>query len=161
AGSRLVKNGYTMTCFNYDNFRYNTAPVPTDGGPLNPSDPLYCSVPLLIETNPNPVNGAAYSYGIFFDNTAQSYFDVGADSDMVGRYYFGALYGDLDYYFLYGSDVPGVVDQYTNLTGRPTLPPRYVFGFHQGAYGYYDSTILMQVANTYRSKQIPIDGLHI
>jgi alpha-glucosidase len=163
AGSQLLKNNFTMTAFNFDNFKYQGGVVPTTPGPLNPSDPLYCSVPLLIETNPNPVNGPAYSYGLFLDNTAQSYFNVGASdySNMFGKYYFGALYGDLDYYFLYGSDVPSVIDQYTTLTGRPNLPPRYVFGFHQGAYGYYDENILMQIAASYRSNQIPIDGLHI
>jgi alpha-glucosidase len=163
AGSQLLKNTFTMTCFNWDNYKYVEGGVPTWGGPLNPSEPLYCSVPFLIETNPNPVRGAAYSYGLFFDNTAQSYFNIGANdySDMAGKYYFGALYGDLDYYFLYGSDVPAVLDLYTNLTGRPTLPPRYVFGFHQGCYGYYDANILTRIAAQYRSAQIPIDGLHI
>lgn len=163
AGAQLLKNNFTMTSFNWDNYKYIEGGVPTQGGPLNPSEPLYCSVPLLIETNPKPINGAAYSYGLFLDNSAQSYFNVGASdySNMFGKYYFGALYGDLDYYFLYGPDVPSVIDQYTNLTGRPSLPPRYVFGFHQGCYGYYDENILMQIAATYRSAQIPIDGLHI
>ena len=163
AGSQLLKNNFTMTCFNFDNFKYIEGGVPTVGGPLNPSEPLYCSVPVLIETNPNPVNGSPYSYGLFLDNSAQSYFNVGASdySNMFGKYYFGALYGDLDYYFLYGADVPSVIEQYTNLTGRPTLPPRYVFGFHQGCYGYYDKAILTQIASTYRATQIPCDGLHI
>jgi alpha-glucosidase len=163
AGSQLLKNNFTMTAFNFDNFKYQAGAVPTTPGPLNPSDPLYCSVPLLIETNPNPVNGPAYSYGLFFDNTAQSYFNIGASdySNMFGKYYFGALYGDLDYYFLYGADVPAVINQYTTLTGRPMFPPRYVFGYHQGCYGYYDENILTQIAATYRSNQIPIDGLHI
>lgn len=163
AGCQLLKNRFTMTFFNWDNFKYVEGGVPTMGGPLNPSEPLYCSVPLLIETNPNPANGSPYSYGIFLDNTAQSYINIGADdySNMFGKYYFGALYGDLDYYFFYGDVVGEVISQYTNLTGRPTLPPRYVFGFHQGCYGYYDENILMQIAATYRASQIPIDGLHI
>jgi alpha-glucosidase len=163
AGSQLLKNQFTMTFFNFDNYKYVEGGVPTTGGPLNPSEPLYCSVPLLIEINPAPTNGSAYTYGLFFDNTAQSYINIGTDdySNMFGKYYFGALYGNLDYYFLYGADVPSVIDSYTTLTGRPTMPPRYVFGFHQGCYGYYDENILMAVANRYRSEQIPIDGLHI
>ena len=163
AGSQVLKNNFTMTCFNWDNYKYIEGGVPTTGGPLNPSEPLYCSVPFLVETNPNPVNGPAYTYGLFLDNSAQSYFNVGASdySNMFGKYYCGALYGDLDYYFLYGADVPTVLDQYTSLTGRPSLPPRYVFGFHQGCYGYYDENILTQAAATYRASQTPIDGLHI
>lgn len=165
AGAQLVKNQFTMTCFNFDNFKYVEGVLPPGegSGPLNPSEPLYCSVPLLIETNPSPASGTAYSYGIFLDNTSQSYFNVGANdySDMSGKYYFGALYGDLDYYFMYGVDVPGVIEQYTGLTGRPIFPPRYALGFHQGCYGYYSEALLMKAASSYRAAQIPIDGLHI
>jgi alpha-glucosidase len=163
AGSQVLKNNFTLTCFNFDNYKYIEGGVPTQGGPLNPSEPLYCSVPLLIETNPAPVDGPAYSYGLFFDNPAQSYFNVGASdyANMYGRYYFGALYGDLDYYFLYGATVPDVLAQYVTLTGPASLPPRYVFGFHQGCYGYYDATLLNGIAARYRQAQIPIDGLHI
>ncbi|MBM7116648.1 TIM-barrel domain-containing protein [Archangium primigenium] len=167
AGSQVLKNEFTMTFFNYDNYMYN-GPVPAnnEGGPLNPSEPLYCSVPLLMENNPTPQGdyvGSPYSYGIFFDNSAQSYINIGADdySDMRGKYYFGALYGDMDYYFMAGDDTAGVIQQYTTLTGRPTMPPKYVFGYHQGGYGYYSRDILEGVADAYRTARIPIDGLHI
>lgn len=168
AGSTLLKNNYTMTFFNFDNYIYSSGIIPagTSGGPLNPTEPMYCSVPLLIEINPAPqgdYSGAPYTYGVFFDNTAQSYFNVGANdySDMTGKYYFGALYGDMDYYFMYGDQVTDVLQQYTSLTGRSSMPPKYVFGYHQGGYGYFNSSILSIVANSYRAARIPIDGLHI
>ncbi|WP_437571068.1 TIM-barrel domain-containing protein [Sorangium sp. So ce542] len=177
AGSQLKKNGFSMTFFNYDNFKYGgTSVIPAPpaegcGGPLNPSEPLYNSIPLLIEVNPSPTGayaGRPYSYGIFLDNPAQTYVNIGADVETVypsfsmqGMYYFGALYGDLDYYFLLGDGVPSVVDQYTQLTGRPTMVPRYVFGYHQGAYGYYSREVLEQVAQSFRDASFPIDGLHI
>jgi alpha-glucosidase len=168
AGAQLFKNQFTMTCFNFDNFSYTQGFLPPGegGGPLNPSEPLYCSVPLLIEVNPLPVNefhGPPYAYGIFFDNPSQSYMNVGANdySDMSGMYYFGALYGEMDYYFMAGGDCREVLDQYTTLTGRAPMPPRYVFGFHQGAYGYFDHFTLSAAANAYRAARVPIDGLHI
>lgn len=165
AGTTLAKNQCTMTFFNFDNFSYVQGFLPSGetGGPLNATEPLYCSVPLLVETNPAPADGPRYSYGLFFDNTAQSYFNVGVDAftNMFGKYYFGALYGDLDYYFIYGDEVPDIISQYTDLTGKPPMPPRHVFGYHQGCYGYYNRSILLQVANAYRAARIPIDGLHI
>jgi alpha-glucosidase len=168
AGTRLLKNEYTLTFFNYDNFQYSSGPVPqgNEGGPLNPSEPLYCSVPLLMENNPAPegdYSGSAYSYGIFFDNPSQSFINIGTNdySDMRGKYYFGALYGDMDYYFMAGDDTAEVIQQYTALTGRPPLPPKYVFGYHQGCYGYFNRDILEGVADAYRNARIPIDGLHI
>jgi len=166
AGPSLLKNQATMTQFNFDNYIYSSGPVPTNGGPSNPSEPLYTSIPLLIEINPAPQgnqSGPAYSYGIFFDNPAQSYFNIGLSdySNMFGKYYFGALYGDMDYYFMLGANTADVVKQYTDLTGRASMPPKYVFGYHQGCYGYFDRYRLSLAANAYRAAAIPIDGLHI
>jgi len=168
AGSTLLKNDYTLTFFNFDNYSYASGLIPpgNEAGPLNPTEPLYLSVPLLIELNPAPqdeYSGNPYAYGIFFDNPAQSYFNMGASdySNMYGKYYFGALYGDMDYYFMYGDQVNTVLAQYTLLTGRSAMPPKYVFGYHQGGYGYFNSSILAVVANSYRAAKIPIDGLHI
>ncbi len=165
AGSRSRKNAFTFTFFNYDNFIYNGPSLGTPG-PLNPSEPLYCSIPLLIESNPFPSGGFAgvgYACGVFLDNPAQTFANVSADdySSMAGKYYLGALYNDLDYYFFAGAAVPEVLQQYTTLTGRSPMPPRYALGFHQGAYGYFDKSKLMAAANAYRAAAIPCDGLHI
>jgi alpha-glucosidase len=168
AGAQLLKNNCTMTAFNFDNYKYISAPVPigTQGGPLNPSEALYTSIPFLMEHNPAPqdlYSGRPYTYAIFFDNPGQSFFNLGASdySDMYGKFYFGALYGDLDYYFILGDSPGDVLTQYTTLTGRSPMPPKYVFGFHQGAYGYFDWHKLAIVAHSYRRARIPIDGLHI
>jgi alpha-glucosidase len=168
AGAQVVKNQFTMTQFNFDNFSYVLGPLPQGwgGGPLNPAEPLYCSIPFVMELNPQPSGtaaGAPYAYGVFLDNPAQTYFNVGANdySDMSGKYYFGALYGEMDYYFMLGGGAPDVLRQYTTLTGRGPMPPRYSLGFHQGAYGYYDHVKLTAAANAYRAAGIPCDGLHI
>ena len=167
AGLLLAKNGFTTTFFNYDNFMYGK-PLPNNpgGGPLDPREPLYSSMPFLLEVNPNPVGayaGAPYAYGLFFDNPAQSYFNIEANdySDMSNKYYFGALYGDLDYYFMAGNSAADVMPQLGTLIGAPAMPPKYALGYHQGCYGYYNSARLQQAASAYRNAQIPIDGLHI
>ncbi|MGD0961092.1 MAG: TIM-barrel domain-containing protein [Methylomonas sp.] len=166
-GDQLDMIGTSMTFFNFDNYKYEAGYpiVPTPGGPLNYAEPLYNSIPLLIEDNPNPLEGAPYSYGLFFDNESQSYFNIGQSSnyagDMFGKYYFGALYGDLDYYFMAGDNTPQVIDQYTNLTGRPALPPMYALGYHQGCYGYYNQNLVLNAVKNYRNAEIPLDGMHI
>lgn len=168
AGSQLLKNGFSLTFFNFDDFGYITGPALGEGGPLNPTVPLYCSIPLLVEWNPSPAgefSGAAYACGMFLDNACQTFVNVQADvpqgSDMSGKYYMGALYNELDYYFFAGDDVGEILEQYTRLTGRGPMPPRYAFGLHQGAYGYFDNTKLVQAASLYRAARIPCDGLHI
>jgi alpha-glucosidase len=166
AGTQVLKNEFTMTQFNYDNYKYTKATAPDSSGPLNPSIALYASIPFMIEANPSPVGdfaGAPYACGIFFDNVAQSYFNMGSNDYpiMNGKYYFGALFGEMDYYFFLGDEVPDVLTQYTTLTGRAPMPPRYALGYHQGGYGYFDRGRLEGVANALRAARIPCDGLHI
>jgi len=181
-GSDLTLNDASLTFFNYDNYKYSggayqsfgdhsVVPGDTTPGPLNWMEPLYNSIPFLIEDNPNPLDGNGvptgkpYSYGILFDNESQSYFNFGASSsyagNMYGKYYFGALYGEIDYYFMAGVDTPAVLKQYITLVGAPALPPMWALGYHQGAYGYYDQNKVLTAITGYRRNNIPIDGVHI
>ena len=169
AGATLLKNGCRLTNFNFDNFIYARAPVPpgSNGGPLDPAEPLYASIPLLIEINRAPTGdfaGPPSCYGLFFDNVSQSFFDLGGGRPAKrnnGDYAFGAMFGDMDYYVFLGDGVPDILRQFTQLTGRSAMPPKYIFGFHQGCYGYFDRARLEGVARAYRQARIPIDGLHI
>lgn len=159
--------GSRLTFFNYDNYHYadrdpRVVPENEEPGSLNPNIPLYQSSPFLMEYNPAPQGdfaGAPYCYGLLFDNTSQSYLNLYDNN----YYYFGALYGELDYYFFAGGDAAGVLSEFTQLTGRTCLKPKYVFGYHQGGYGirYNRRELLLQRAREYRERQIPIDGLHI
>lgn len=172
AGSVLDKKEYTMTFFNYDNFSYldgDVIPANNQGGPLNPSGPLYNSMPYCLAIGKGETS-IDYAYGIYMDNVSQTYFNMGSSdySDMTGKYYFGALYGELDYYIMVGSiqdgsmnEVASVITQYSKLTGASAMPPMYAFGFQQGCYGYYDRGKLEDIAKKYRDANIPIDGLHI
>jgi len=179
AGINLNNNFHTTTFFNYDNFQYsgsnqddaqgNYAVIPSNSepGPLNIEEPLYNSMPVLVEWNPAPSGdfaGSAYANLIFLDNPCQTYFNIQTNDYsqyMDGKYYFGSLYNEIDYYFMTGSDIASVLEQFNVLTGPSPMPPMYALGYHQGGYGYYNSDRLLSVAKSYRDHQIPIDGLHI
>jgi alpha-glucosidase len=178
-GSDLALNDAALTFFNYDNFKYSGAnggpdpvvPASFDPGPLDWTEPLYNSIPFFIEDNPNPLTpagvptGVPYSYGILFDNESQSYFNFGASSsfngNMFGKYFFGALYGEMDYYFLAGDTTQDVLQQYSTLTGPAALAPMWALGYHQGCYGYYNQAKVVGAIQSYRNASIPIDGMHI
>ena len=159
------KIGAAMTFFNYDNFGYTAPDLTPEGevqGPLNPNSPLYQSSPFLIEFNPSPDGafaGPSYANGILVDNTSQTFINFRQGD----QYYFGALHGELDYYFFAGDHVAEVLSEFTQLTGRTQLKPKHVFGYHQGGYGpnYNEKWKLMEVALKYRQWRIPIDGLHV
>ncbi|QEE28809.1 DUF5110 domain-containing protein [Terriglobus albidus] len=151
------------------NSNYNDPTV--QPGPLNWSEPLYNSIPFFLEDNPNPLDqgghptGAPYAYGILLDNESQSYMNFGASSsyngNMYGKYFFGALYGEIDYYFMAGDAAPDVLRQYSTLVGPAALAPMWALGNHQGCYGYYDQGRVLNAIQQYRASNIPLDGMHI
>ncbi len=100
----IRKRNAAMTMWNSD--------IPAYSGSI---DPLYESIPFFYGIR----DGKAY--GIFFDNTYRSSFDMGKESR--SRYSFGAEGGDLTYYFLYGPAPAKILARYTELVGRMPLPP--------------------------------------
>ena len=53
-----------------------------------------------------------------------------------------------------------MLKRYTELTGRFQQPPEWALGLQQSKWGYTGQEIL-DVARTYREKQIPLDVMHM
>lgn len=113
---------------------------------------LYKSIPFFIVLKEQGV------YGIFYDNTFKSYFNLGKEND--GYYYFGSDSGNLDYYFIAGKNIPAIVTCYTYLTGRMPLPQKWTLGYHQSRWGYDSEAVFRDLASKFREYNIPCDGLH-
>ena len=116
-------------------------------------DPLYQSIPFFIGIRNNR------SYGIFFDNTYKSYFNMGASNNRF--YWFGADKGEMNYYFIYGLEIKKVISSYTDLTGKMELPPKWALGYQQSKWSYYPESTVRSLANTFRNKQIPCDVIYL
>lgn len=113
------------------------------------SDPLYCSTPFYIGIH------SGLCYGIYFDNSHKSFFNFGASNNRFSS--FSADQGEMDYYFIHGTSVADIIRQYTHLTGRMELPPKWSLGYQQCRYSYYPGKEVLNVANTFREKDIPCD----
>jgi alpha-glucosidase len=114
---------------------------------------LYKSIPFFITLKSNDV------YGIFFDNTYRSYFDMGKESE--NYFYFAADNGNLDYYFIAGKTMTDVVSGYTYLTGRMPVPQEWVLGYHQSHWSYKSETEVRALAKRMREEHIPCDTIHM
>jgi len=125
----------------------------TDVGPQESVDPLYKSIPFFLG-----VSGTR-SYGIFLDNTWRTWFDFG--KQVRDAVVFGSEGGPLDYYFIYGPTPKQVVEGYTDLTGKPPLPPLWALGFQQSRYSYYPESQAREIANRLRADKIPSDVLYL
>ena len=139
---QLEKRGHAYVMWNTDAYGWG-----------NSTDPLYESVPFFIGLR------GGRAYGLFFDNTWRSSFDMGVDAP--DQYSFGAEGGELNYYFFYGPDPKKVIQRYTELVGRMPLPARWAIGYHQSRYSYYPESCVRFIADNFRQRQIPCDALFL
>ncbi len=121
AFAEMSRDGKYIVNWNTDTFSY---PIGTD--------PIYESIPFFYALS----HGKAY--GLFFNNTYRTYFDMGKTSPE--RYTFGSAGGELDYFvFTGGADhsPKNVMSAYADLTGKTPLPPIWALGNQQSRWSYF------------------------
>lgn len=96
-------------------------------------------------------------YGLLVDNPYKAVWDLGHTDPQTFSY--RAQGGGLQYYVIYGPDLPCLLRTFLELTGSPPLPPRWVFGLLQSRYGYRNRKELETIAQTFRAKGLPCDAL--
>ena len=116
-------------------------------------DPLYKVVPFYIGLQNKQ------SYGIFFDNTFRTFFDFCQERRNVTSFW--AEGGEMNYYFVYGPQMQDVVTTYTDLTGKPELPPLWVLGYHQCKWSYYPESKVKEITSKFRELKIPCDAIYL
>lgn len=99
----FVKNGQTVQIWN------------SDGGTC--SDQSYKSIPFYVSSE---------GYGIFVNSSDNVSFEV--CSDTVSKVSFTVPGEKLEYFVIAGENVAEVLENYTDLTGKPALPPAFTFG---------------------------------
>jgi alpha-glucosidase len=141
AGS-FQKNGRALTMWNYDIPAYKAD-----------TDPLYEAIPFFYGIR------RGVGYGIFFDNTYYSFFNMGKEDPR--QYSFGATDGELNYYFIYGPKPAEVLAKFSQLIGTSPMPPRWALGYQQCRWSYYPESRVREIASTFRSKNIPCDAIYL
>lgn len=139
----LDKRGKRYTMWNADCYRSY----------VEGADLMYQSYPFYIGVSPTG------SYGLYFDNTFKSFFDLGkTHPNMVT---FGAVKGPLNFFLIYGPTLKEVVEGYTEITGRMELPPLWALGYQQSRYSYYPQERVLEVAREFRKRDIPCDVIYL
>ncbi len=109
---------------------------PSDSLGYDPAhtDPLYKHIPFFIKFNENT---GVFS-GMFYHNMSPCEFDMGRRiCNYYPRHYtYTCDAGKLDYFVMAGPGVSEVIENYTYLTGRQPLFPRYAYGY-LGSSMYY------------------------
>lgn len=138
------------------------------------TEAMYCSVPFFLapaaatpfygedaapagdNSSPEPPPALKW-WGYFLDSPYRSHFDMASTSteDLT----ISLIKGDLVIYFMAGSSPAAVLEEYTRLTGRHPLPPRWALGYHQCRHSYATDQEALGVAENLRQRQIPCDAL--
>ncbi len=138
-GNALDKRGLA-----FDSYNVST------GGYTTPVSNMAASIPFMPTSN---------GYALYFDNTYKGRFDLGySNSD---RYFYTATGGELTYYLIVGETIPKQIENYTWLSGRQPMPPKWALGFIQSKYGYRNQTEAEALVQTMRDKKIPCDAIVI
>ncbi|WP_432713286.1 glycoside hydrolase family 31 protein [Pedobacter sp.] len=116
-------------------------------------DPLYRTIPFYTGVH----QGAAY--GVFFDNTFRSYFDFGKEDQTKTSFWSDG--GELQYYYIHGPHVMDVVKRYQSITGTHPMPPKWALGYHQCRWSYYPEKKVIDIAEGFRSRNIPCDAIYL
>lgn len=135
-GQPLPKDGHVYTLFNKDQ------QTPPD---LN----LYGSHPFYVY-----LSQLGPAHGVLFLNSNPMNVILN-DGDVTFR----TIGGIIDLYIFLGPTPALVVDQYTQLVGRPFMPPYWSLGFHQCRWGYHTLEETAAVVEQYAANDLPLDTM--
>ena len=68
------------------------------------------------------------------------------------------LGGTLDFYFFSGPGPSQVIEQYSEVVGKPAWQNAWAFGYQQCRWGYEDVSELREVVRRMRDSKIPLEG---
>jgi len=119
----------------------------TFDNPSNKGDRSYKVAPWFIST---------HGYGFHLDSTARSRFDMRTAA--TGRYSVTNQASALKFNVVYGPKLTDVVVRYTEMTGRPALPPPWAFGPWISSDIWRTGGEVRYAVTKFREREIPVSA---
>ncbi len=81
------------------------------------------------------------------------------DEEQNKMAWWGEMQNEIDYYFIYGDDMDGVIGGYRTLTGKSQVMPKWAMGFWQCRERYKTQDEIVGTLAEFRDRRIPIDNI--
>ena len=106
------------------------------------------TMPLVVSSN---------KYMVHFDNAPIGYLDLDSKGDNTLTY--ETISGRKTYQIIVGDTWEDLIDNYTDLTGKQPLPPRWAFGNFASRFGYHSQEEVENTINKFKEEKIPLDAV--
>ena len=137
---RLIKNREHLIFYNYD-----------QGGYKRDDDPLYVSIPFFISIS-NDITG------YFINSPARIEIDVG----LIDYNKIQAKVADTGFelFVFHGNSIEGIIKNFTKLTGKTFVPPKWALGHQISRYSYYPDETVLEIVKEYK-KFIDVSAVYL
>ena len=140
AGARVVgmnRRGKKLQLYNRAHYGYETS-----------SELMNYTMPLVLSSK---------KYAVHFDNAPIGFLDIDSNKDNTLSY--ESINGRKTYQVVASDDWKDIMDQYTDLTGKQPLPPRWVFGNFASRFGYHSEQETRETISKFKKDSIPLDAV--
>ena len=104
-----------------------------------------------------PVVMSSKKYALHFDNPVIGFLDLDSRGDNTLTY--ETQSGRMTYQVIAGESWMDLVQQYTALTGKQPLPPRWALGNFASRFGYHSQKETIETVDAFIAEDIPVDAV--
>ncbi|WP_026754916.1 TIM-barrel domain-containing protein [Sediminibacter sp. Hel_I_10] len=104
-----------------------------------------------------PIVISSKQYLVHFDNAPIGFLDLDSNDDDTLTY--ETISGRKTYQVIVGESWYDLIDQYTDLTGKQPMLPRWALGNFSSRFGYHTQKEVIETIDQFRAEDIPVDAI--
>lgn len=104
-----------------------------------------------------PIVMSSNKYMLHFDNAPIGFLDL--DSRQNNTLTYETISGRKTYQVIVGNSWLDIIDNYTDLTGKQAMLPRWALGNFSSRFGYHSQKETIETIDKFREEQIPVDAI--
>ncbi|MCK8479371.1 TIM-barrel domain-containing protein [Psychroserpens algicola] len=133
----MNRRGHRLQLYNRAHYGYETH-----------SELMNFTLPIVMSSN---------QYMVHFDNAPIGFLDLDSKDDNTLTY--ETISGRKTYQVIVGESWYDIVDNYTDLTGKQPMLPRWALGNFSSRFGYHSQKEVLETIDAFRAEEIPVDAI--